>query len=427
MLTRPFNRVDWKSWFRPWEQMDSWLMGAAIALTILGGLLIRSTQFHNKVQVEVSWLQHWWVGLIGLGIALGLARFRYDRLQMWYWIVYAATCGSLLFVKFAGTTALGGTRWISIGGFYVQPSEFSKIGMIIVLAAVLAAEETLTLPALLRALMILAVPWGLVFIQPDLGTSLVFGAVLLGMLYWANIKLGWLLLMVSPLLSGILFGITWGTRLFLPCWSLWLLGVGWAAWQSLPWRYGSAFLAVLFNGLAGKMGAWAWLNVLKDYQRGRLTSFLDPNQDPLGSGYHLIQSSIAIGSGKLWGRGLNQGTQTQLEFIPEQHTDFIFSAVGEELGFVGAIAVLLVFWLVCLRLLIIAQNAKDNFGSLIAIGVLSMVLFQTLINIGMTIGVSPVTGIPLPWLSYGRSALLTNFIGLGLAESVANHRQRFKF
>ena len=155
--------------------------------------------------------------------------------------------------------------------------------------------------------------------------------------------------------------------------------------------------------------------------------FMNPEQDPLNGGYHLIQSRIAIGAGQLFGQGLNKGTQTQLNFIPEQHTDFIFAAIGEELGFVGSIAVLLTFLLICYRLLVIAQNAKDDFGSLLAIGVFSMIVFQTFVNIGMTIGLSPVTGIPLPYLSHGRSALLMNFLAIGLVESVANHRQRLRY
>lgn len=428
MASRSFRRISLQPFLAPWKDMDRWLLGATLGLTFLGGLLIRSTQLHTEViGFEVSWLQHWLTGGIGLLLLLLLSRFRYDRLQQWPWIIYIITNLSLLAVKFGGTSALGARSWISIGGFNVQPSEFAKIGVIVVLAAVLGAEEAATIPALVRALAILGIPWGLVFIQPDLGTSLVFGAIALGMLYWANAKPGWLILMLSPLPSAIIYGFGSEKATFFSLWFTWLIFIGVIAWKSLPWPRFGAFGAVVLNSIAGSMGQWSWTNILKEHQRARLTSFLDPNQDPLGSGYHLIQSSIAIGSGKLWGRGLNQGSQTQLEFIPEQHTDFIFSAVGEELGFIGGIIVLLVYWLICLRLLIIAQNAKDNFGSLIAIGVLSMIVFQTIINIGMTIGVSPVTGIPLPLLSYGRSALLTNFIGLGLAESVANHRQRFKF
>ena len=158
----------------------------------------------------------------------------------------------------------------------------------------------------------------------------------------------------------------------------------------------------------------------------RLTGFLNPEKDPLGSGYHLIQSRIAIGAGELKGRGLFRGTQTQLNFIPEQHTDFIFSAIGEELGFIGCICVLFVFWLICFRLVTIAQTANDNFGSLLAIGVLSMLIFQVFVNIGMNIGLAPVTGIPLPFLSYGNASLLSNFLGLGLVEAVASQRQRKK-
>ncbi len=428
MLGRSFRRFSWKGLFDPLKDMDWWLAGAAIALTLLGGLLIRSTQLHTRViGFEVSWLQHWVTGGVGLAFMFFLAYFRYDKLEQWPWIIYILTCASLLFVKFSGTSALGAQSWISIGGFNIQPSEFAKLGVIVVLAAVLGEDEAATIPSLIRALVILVIPWALVFIQPDLGTSLVFGAIALGMLYWANAKPGWIILMMSPLISAILFGMGTGKIWFFIPWFAWLGFMGVTAWRSLPWPRIGAFLAVALNSISGGLGNWAWTDVLQPHQRIRLVSFLDPTQDPLGSGYHLIQSSIAVGSGQLWGTGLNQGSQTQLEFIPEQHTDFIFSAVGEEMGFIGAMLVLLLFWLICLRLLIIAQNAKDNFGSLIAIGVLSMVLFQTFINVGMTIGVSPVTGIPLPWLSYGRSALLTNFIGLGLAESVANHRQRFRF
>jgi rod shape determining protein RodA len=209
--------------------------------------------------------------------------------------------------------------------------------------------------------------------------------------------------------------------------------IGFLAWRTipLPWENiplkGLVTLGTLaVNLISGQLGNIFW-GVLKDYQKSRLTSFLNPDEDPLGAGYHLIQSRIAIGGGELFGRGLNQGPMTQLNFVPEQHTDFIFSAIGEEFGFVGCLIVIFAFWLVCLRLVIIAQNAKDNFGSLLAIGVLSMIVFQVIINISMTVGLAPVTGIPLPWMSYGRSAMLTNFLAIGLVESVANHRHRLKF
>jgi rod shape determining protein RodA len=166
---------------------------------------------------------------------------------------------------------------------------------------------------------------------------------------------------------------------------------------------------------------------LKPYQKARLTVFLNPEHDVSGAGYHQTQSRIAIGSGEGWGWGFNKGPMTQLNFVPEQHTDFIFSAVGEELGFIGCVVVICVFCVICLRLLYIAQTANDNFGSLLAVGVLSMILFQTVVNIGMNVGLAPVAGIPLPWMSYGRSAMLTNFISIGIVESVANFRSRRKY
>jgi rod shape determining protein RodA len=424
MLQRSFGRIRWKSLIQPWAEIDWLLLALPVGLTIFGGVMIRSAELNQGL---TDWWQHWVTGGIGLVLAMVVARYRYDNLLHWRWVIYGITNLSLLAVIFIGTSALGAQRWIPIGGFYVQPSEFAKLGMIITLAAMLHERTAATIPAMLRALGVTAVPWALVFIQPDLGTSLVFGAISLGMLYWGNANPGWLMLMISPLVSAILFNLGF----FVSPWffalvGLWVLLMAIIAWRTLPWHRAGALATVVVNLIGGEVGHLLW-GVLKDYQRDRITLFLDPNKDPLGGGYHLIQSRIAIGAGQLWGRGLTKGTQTQLNFIPEQHTDFIFSAIGEELGFVGCLLVLIAFWLICFRLVIIAQNARDNFGSLLAIGVLSMLIFQVVVNVGMTIGLAPVTGIPLPWVSYGRSAVLTNFVAIGLVESVSNFRQRLKF
>ncbi|HEY9698198.1 MAG TPA: rod shape-determining protein RodA [Trichocoleus sp.] len=418
MLYRSLSRISWKALVQPWQEVDWLLILLPIGLTVLGGVAIRSTELHQGFS---TWWQHWITGGIGLVIALFMARGRYENLLQWRWIIYAITNVALLIVIFIGTTANGAQSWVTIGSFNLQPSEFAKVGVIITLAATMHERGASTIPMMLKVLAITSVPWVLIMLQPDLGTGLVFGAITLGMLYWANANPGWLLLLVSPLISAILFGV------FLPGWFLWLGLIVYVAWRTLPWYWTGAFGTAVTNLVAGGLGTFAWTHLLKAYQRDRLTLFLDPDKDPLGGGYHLIQSRIAIGAGQMFGRGLTKGTQTQLNFIPEQHTDFIFSAIGEELGFIGCITVLIIFWLICLRLVIIAQNAKDNFGSLLAIGVLSMVVFQVVVNIGMTIGLAPVTGIPLPWLSYGRSALLTNFIALGIVESVTNHRHRLKF
>jgi rod shape determining protein RodA len=411
----PFRR--WKFLIQPWQEIDWSLLGLVVGMTLLGGVMIRSVELN---QGWTDWWQHWLTGLVGLVCCMAIARSRYENLLRWHWLIYAVTILLLVIVMFFGRTELGAQRWLSIAGFNVQPSEFAKLGIIITIAAVLSEQTASTIPAALKTLAITAVPWLFVFLEPNLGTSLVFGAITMGMLYWGNANPGWLILLISPFISAILFNA------LIPLWMIWVILMGVIAWRTLPWTRAGTLAALAINLVAGGLGHALW-GLLKPYQKARVTGFLNPDLDPLGGGYHLIQSRIAIGAGEFAGRGLNKGTQTQLNFIPEQHTDFIFTAIGEELGFIGAVLVLIGFWLICLRLVIIAQNAKDNFGSLIAIGVLSMVVFQTVINIGMTIGLSPVTGIPLPWLSYGRSALLMNFLAIGLVESVANHRQRLRF
>ncbi|MDB9539758.1 rod shape-determining protein RodA [Anabaenopsis tanganyikae CS-531] len=422
-------------WLNSWQQIDWMLFWLTIGMSTFGGLMILSTELTQPV---TDWFWHWLVAGIGVVIALFLARSRYENLIQWHWVTYALTNLSLIAVMIIGTSAKGAQRWISIGGFNVQPSEFAKIGLIITLAAVLHKRTASTLESVFRTLAITAIPWGLVFLQPDLATSLVFGAIVLGMLYWANAHPGWLVLMISPIISAILFSINWPLSEPVNVFNIlsfgvlglvWVVAMGIVGWYTLPWRKSAlnAIGASALNLLGGELGVFVWEHILRDYQKNRLTVFLRPGHDIFGVGYHQHQSRIAIGAGEVWGWGLFKGPMTQLNFVPEQHTDFIFSAVGEELGFVGCLVVLFVFCLICFRLLRIAETAKDNFGSLLAIGVLSMILFQLIVNIGMTVGLAPVAGIPLPWMSYGRSAMLTNFIALGLVQSVANFRQRKKY
>jgi rod shape determining protein RodA len=266
---------------------------------------------------------------------------------------------------------------------------------------------------LVRPIGLIALPWALVFIQPDLGTSLVFGAVLLVMLYWAGMPLSWLILLISPLVTAILAGAwPWGLLAWVP-----LMGV--LAWRSLPWPRIALAAVLAIQGLFALITPYLWMHGLKDYQRDRLVLFLDPSKDPLGGGYHLLQSKVGIGSGGLWGTGLMHGMLTKLRFIPEQHTDFIFSAVGEEMGFIGSVLIVAAFALLAWRLLQIASRARTDAESLVVVGTAAMLMFQVVINISMTIGLGPVTGIPLPWVSYGRSAMLVNLIGLGLCAAVA--------
>jgi rod shape determining protein RodA len=392
------------------DSIDWILWGVPLVLCFLAGLLIASTQ---RQADYADWYQHWITAAVGMGLALLCARLPLDRLEVVQWPVYGVTILSLLAVKVVGTSALGAQRWISIAGFHVQPSEFAKVAAILLLAGVLARHPVERPVDLLRPAALIAIPWGLVFFQPDLGTSLVFGAILLVMLFWAGLPASWLLLLLSPLITAILSGaVPWALALWVPLMAL-------VAWRSLPWRRLGAAVVVGIQGLFSFLTPHLWNHGLKEYQRERLVLFLDPAKDALGGGYHLLQSKVGIGSGGLWGTGILHGQLTKLRFIPEQHTDFIFSALGEEMGFIGSVLIVGAYLLLCWRLLGIAMQARTDVESLVVVGVAAMLMFQVIVNICMTIGLGPVTGIPLPWLSYGRSAMLVNFLCIGFCAAVS--------
>ena len=382
---------------------------STFSLSLLGLLQFINTQL---------WLSQLVTALFGIVIALLLAKSRLDRLKPLLLPIYISTVISLIAVQVIGTSALGAQRWISIGPFNIQPSEFAKLSAILLLAAVLDRHPVERPIDLLRPLGIISIPWLLVFIQPDLGTSLVFGALLLAMLYWSGMPLEWLVLLLSPLITALLAGLfPWGLAAWIPL----TLGI---AYRSLPWKKVALALVLSVQSASALVTPWLWNNGLQDYQRDRLVLFLDPTKDPLGGGYHLLQSTVGIGSGRLFGTGLLQGQLTKLRFIPEQHTDFIFSALGEEMGFVGTILLVVGFALLIGRLLQVAGKARTDFESLVVIGVATMLMSQVVVNIFMTIGLGPVTGIPLPFMSYGRFAMVVNFIALGVCLSVARRSRR---
>ncbi len=391
------------------RQREWVLWGVPLAMVAVAGVLIASTQ---RQADYANWYQHWVTAAVGTVIALMLERLPLSRLQPLLIPIYILTVASLVAVRLIGTTALGAQRWISIAGVHVQPSEFAKIAAILLVAAVLARHPVERPVDLLRPLGVISVPWLLVFIQPDLGTSLVFGALMLTMLYWSGMPFEWLVLLLSPLITALLSGLLpWAMAAWIP-----LMGV--LAYSALPWKRLAALITVTIHGAMAAVTPWLWMHGLKDYQRDRLVLFLDPAKDPLGGGYHLLQSTVGIGSGGLFGSGFLQGQLTKLRFIPEQHTDFIFSALGEETGFVGCLLVVIGFALLMARMLQVARAARTDFEALVVIGIGTMVMFQVVVNIFMTIGLGPVTGIPLPFLSYGRSAMVVNFIALGLSLSV---------
>jgi len=256
-------------------------------------------------------------------------------------------------------------------------------------------------------------PWILIFLQPDLGTSLVLIFCFLCMLYWAQMPIEWILILTCCLFTALFTFIFSNILIF------WIPLMGYLAYRSCKAKIMSTGLVVIFHVFISQITPFIWKFVLKGYQKDRLILFLDPGRDPLGGGYHLLQSKIGIGSGGLLGTGLLKGKLTNLQFIPEQHTDFIFSAVGEEMGFVGSIFIVSLFLILIIYLLSIAKNARSDFESLLVIGIISIFLFQIIINIYMTIGLGPVTGIPLPFMSYGRTSLFVNFIFIGIALSAS--------
>jgi rod shape determining protein RodA len=396
-------------WLRA-DSIDWVLWGVPLILCFLAGILIASTQ---RQADYADWYQHWITAAVGMVLALLAARLPMDRLQVAQWPIYILTNLSLVAVRFVGTSALGAQRWINIGGFHVQPSEFAKVAAILLLAGLLARFPVERPVDLIRPIALIGVPWALVFLQPDLGTSLVYGAILLVMLFWAGLSGSWLMLLLSPLVTAIISGVApWGLAIWIPLMAL-------LAWRSLPWRRIGLAVVTAVQVFFAAITPQLWNHGLKDYQRERLVLFLDPAKDALGGGYHLLQSKVGIGSGGLLGTGLMHGQLTKLRFIPEQHTDFIFSALGEEMGFIGSTLVVMAYLLLCWRLLQIALHARTDVESLVVIGVGAMLMFQVVVNICMTIGLGPVTGIPLPWLSYGRSAMLVNFLCLGFCASVS--------
>ncbi|HEX8320017.1 MAG TPA: rod shape-determining protein RodA [Longimicrobium sp.] len=366
-----------------WKQQLMWF---SLAMPILYMIL----------KVRIGWLEWGAQPAYALGLVLLMA---------------ALVFGS------GGTTGASTKSWIRIGPVGLQPSEMAKIATVLMLARVLGEwrEPPKTLWQLWKPIGVVALPMGLVMLQPDLGSALAFAAILVWSLYWAGTPLATIFFLVSPLLS-----------LFLSI-SAWVWGVYIVLLLAMLF-YRNAFLSekvsiFVANAVAGAVALPLW-NVLKPYQKNRFLVFLDPSIDPRGSGYNLIQSRVAIGSGGWFGKGYLEGPQKRLAFLPEQHTDFIFSVIGEELGFVGVMAVLITFGLIFWRLIRIAERSRDPFASLVPIGLLGSWFTHVLINVGMTVGVMPVTGIPLPFISYGGSFLLVNLLAMAVIQRIAAEKAR---
>jgi rod shape determining protein RodA len=370
-------------------------------------------------------------------VAITYKIFDLSFFQKYAVVIYFLNIGLLLLLKVFGTTVLGSQRWLRLGPLSLQPSEIAKVALIIFLSAWLSKRPIKNYYDIFRALLVVSIPAGLVVIQPDLGTTLVYIAISFGMLFWAGAKLIELAVMVSPLATAILasfghkiisykqgkidFALTVPLAIFFVVMII-ILVLYYRAWRS-PWVSSAIFALLSFNILVMMFKSIAW-GFLKEYQQKRLTIFLDPHQDPLGAGYHIIQSLYAIGSGGLFGKGLKSGDLTQGQFVPEQHTDFVFSSIGEELGFFGAIALVLLYTWLCLNIISVAKESKDRFVSFICIGTFSMMFFHIFVNIGMNLSIMPITGVPLPFMSYGGSSMLVNLFLISLVMKGAKQVKR---
>ncbi len=357
------------------RHFDKILFLTPVLIFLIGILSIYSAAFKAAQPIDetLAMRQLLWMAVAILLVFL-IVRVDYFRLQDFVWPIYITSIICLMLVLLM-PARLGAHRWIGIGGFNFQPSEFAKLSVILVLSQFFANNrpEFISKQKLLIPFAVAAVPFLLILREPDLGSGLVLIPVLFAMLY------------------------LWGFR---PKYLLIMLAVGMIA------------SPILFH-------------FLKDYQKARLLVFINPNMDPLGAGYTIIQSKIAIGSGGLLGKGFMGGTQNQLNFVPESHTDFIFSVVAEEGGFVVSVIVLLLFWLIVKKGFVICGQTPDRFGSQIACGISTVLAVQTIMNLGMTMGLLPVVGVPLPLVSYGGSSVVITMFSIALLINIKMHRPLF--
>jgi rod shape determining protein RodA len=375
---QPARVSDWaaKSVGAAWRAFDLQLLTYAVLLLAIGLVMAYTNSVEGgavPLEAGTTFTRGlMWAAIAAVVFVLATA-FDYRWLKTLAWPIYGLQLGLLVLTLLIGDGVGGSARWIEIGPLTFQFSELAKILMIVVLAHYLSSRSRSldSLGSILGACLLVGPPLALVMLQPDLGTSLVFGGILAGMLWMSGASLRW--------------------------------------------------LAVL-SAAAVAMVPLAWTYLLRDYQKERLFSFLDTNPDLQGAGFQLNQAQIAVGSGGWVGKGLTNGTQTQGGFLPVQSTDFVFATLAEELGFVGGIVLFVLFVLLLWRVLVAGWRSKDSFGTLFAAGLASMILFQLFVNVGMVLGIMPITGIPLPFVTHGGASLVSMAAGLGILQSI-NIRQ----
>ena len=396
---------------------DYQLLIAASLLSIFGVAMVYSagqtdtpTYVANLYRSQIVWL------LAGVLIAYGVTRSSVRFIE-WMtvplYLLSTVLLGLTLVIGKGAGTAASTKSWLAIGSHRLgQPSEIAKVTVVLMLAKVLAARRDApkSLLDLWKPAIVVAVPWIIIMLQPDLGTGIVFIGIFFGMLYWSGVSWPLLILLGSPAVSLVLSFSTglWGAWFFIL--------VALVLWYR-PYLI-EGIVLMLANVATGVVAPLLW-EKLAPYQQNRLKVFLDPSADPRASGYHVIQSKVAIGSGGFIGKGFTLGTQKRLAFLPEQHTDFIFSVVGEELGFLGVTIALTLFLWLFLRITQISQRANDSYSSLVAFGLMTSWFVHVLVNVGMTLNLMPITGIPLPFFSYGGSFMLASWLAIGVLMRIS--------
>jgi rod shape determining protein RodA len=417
-------------------QFDFSLFFAVILLWVIGIFLVYSaTYVHTSGPLSGTFKsQIIWV-IMGVLVILAVVSIPTRIYYSFSYIIYGLSLLLLIYALFSGVVLKGAGRWISIGGMRIQPSEFAKIGLLFALAYYLS-RKTISLERLSSFIMpgiLILVPFSLVLRQPDLGTALVFCVMSFPMFFWAGMSLLEIFLVISPgisiVLSAIPLIVTYGTTKSLGIahaipWGVFFVVVCLALYF-MRQRMIILISVIVANLIAATITTVLWNTFLKDYQKVRIISFINPQADPYGAGYQVIQSKVAIGSGHIFGKGYLQGTQTRLSYLPEQHTDFIFSVLGEQFGLFGCTVILLLFLFIIIRGLTTIHSIRNRFTNLIIVGAMSIISFHIFINIAMVIGIMPVTGLPLPFLSYGGSFTLTVALLLGLILNAKVSNQDF--
>ncbi len=404
-------------WFK---NLDFVLLISFLGLVGMGLIALYSSSYTAMSQGGGT--NHFLKQLIWSILGLGIVGVTYFIPHRWIYnsayLIYGFSIILLVLVLFIGQVGYGAARWLRVGPIVLQPSEIAKLATILAVARFISREKVNLNQAkhfLLSSLFIL-VPFALIVRQPDLGTAMVFAALALPMYYWAGLKGSNLILILTPVL------VMFASFQFYAFLVIMIVLMVYLIFS----KRGKMVIAFNFfiNILMGLLTPILW-NHLKPYQQQRIKIFLNPEADPRGAGYQIIQSKVAIGSGGLTGKGFMHGSQTQLRFLPEQHTDFIYAVIGEEFGFLGVITGLVLFLVFLIRGVQIAFQVKNRFNSIVAIGIVTVIAFHAVVNIGMTIGLLPVTGLPLPFLSYGGSAQLTNMLMVGILLNF--YKNRFEY